>query len=286
LLLVFGITALLVALPDLAYHQAAFGHWLHSESSEWFLLSARNVGRSFFDILQQGLLRREELGYLAPFVAYGGWLLWRRHRRAAWVLLAGTLAVFLFHLLYAALRPRDLIAILPVFYLCAAYGLVSLWRWAAKRRSAVVALLLLVCMTFLFARSYRTLALPWREDVITFGHVRASQLEAFYRLRDLTPENAVVGSMLNSGAIELHAGRAAVHPTPWTEEELARWVEGLTAQGRPFYVLDDGEEMLAVIERLERRYAVQPVATLGLPYFAIGGGNLPRSARLYRIEHP
>jgi hypothetical protein len=94
----------------------------------------------------------------------------------------------------------------------------------------------------------------------------------------------VIGSMLNSGAIELHAGRAAVHPAPWTEDELARWVEGLLARGRVFYLLDDGEEMPAVIERLEKRYSVRPVDILGLPYFAIGGGNLPRSAQLYRVE--
>jgi hypothetical protein len=319
LLLSFGLVALLVALPDLAYHRAAFGGWFNSESSEWFLLSVRNVGSSSFGILKQGLLRREEIGYLAPFALYGGWLLWRRHRYAARVLFSGTLAVFLFHLFYAALRPRDLIAILPVLYLCAAYGFVALWRcvaagesvpepvlrpardrlWSAlgaegdaqngrhhRRDGVLSALLLIVCTTFLFARSYRTLVLPWREDVITFGHVRADQLQAFDRLRELTPQNAVIGSMLNSGAIELHARRAAVHPTPWTEEELHRWVEGLWAQGRPFYVLDDGEEMPSVIELLEGRYRVEPVATLGLPYFAIGGGNLPRPARLYRVERP
>jgi hypothetical protein len=286
LLLSFALVALLVALPDLAYHQVAFGGWLNSESSEWFLLSARNAGGTFWGILQQGLLRREEIGFLAPLALYGGWLLWRRQRRAAWVLFSGALAVFLFHLFYAALRPRDLIALLPLLYLCAAYGFIALWRRAQGQRTLLAALLLVCCTTLLLARSYRTLALPWREDVITFGHVRADQARAFSRLRELTPEQAVIGSMLNSGAIELHAGRAAVHPAPWTEEELHRWVEGLWARGRPFYVLDDGEEMAAVIERLEARYRVQPVATLGLPYFAIGGGNLPRSARLYQIEKP
>jgi hypothetical protein len=286
LLLSFALAALLVALPDLAYHRAVYGGWLNSESSEWFLLSARNVGSTFWGILQQGLLRREEIGFLAPFALYGGWLLWHRQRRAAWVLLSGTLAVFLFHLFYAALRPRDLIALLPLLYLCAAYGFVALWRRAQGQRTLLAALLLVCCTTLLFARSYRTLALPWREDVITFGHVRADQAREFSRLRELMPEQAVIGSMLNSGAIELHAGRAAVHPAPWTEEELYRWVEGLLSRGRPFYVLDDGEEMPALIERLEARYRVQPVATLGLPYFAIGGGNLPRSARLYQVEKP
>jgi hypothetical protein len=282
----FGLAALLVALPDLAYHRSAYGGWFNSESSEWFLLSVQNMGRSFFGITSQGLLRREEIGYLAPLALLGGWLLWRERRPAAAVLFSGTLAVFLFHLFYAALRPRDLIAILPVVYACAAYGLVVSWRWTCGRRSPLAALLLIFATTLLFARSYRTLALPWREDVITFGHVRAEQLAEFQRLRELTPEDAVVGSMLNSGAIELHAGRGAVHPAPWSEDELHRWVEGLAAQGRSFYVLDDGEEMPAVIERLERRYDLRPVATLGLPYFALGGGNLPRSARLYRVEVP
>jgi hypothetical protein len=250
------------------------------------LLSARYIGRSFWSILQQGLLRREETGYLLPLILYGAWRLWRSRRRVASVLLSGILAVFLFHLFYAALRPRDLIAILPVIYFCGAYGLVMLWRWAQRRRTALAALVVVVCTVFSFARSYRTLALPWRADAITFGHVRAGQLAGFQRLRQLMEEDAVVGSMLNSGAIELHAGRAAVHPTPWTDQELYRWVEALSAQNRPFYVLDDGEEMAGVLTLLERRYRVRPVATLGLPYFAIGGGNLPRNARLYRIEVP
>jgi hypothetical protein len=286
LLLAFGLVALIVALPDLAYHKAAFGGWLASESSEWFLISARNVCRSFFDVLLNGLLRREEIGYLTPLALLGGWLLTRRHRRAAGVLFAGLGGVFVFHLFYEALRPRDLIAILPVLYLCAGYGFVVAWQEARARRTLLVALFLLCCMVMLFARSTRTLALPVREDVITFGHVRADQLAAFQALHALTPEDAVVGSMLNSGAIELHAGREAVHPAPWSEEELARWVEGLLAEGRAFYVLDDGEEMPAVIERLEERYRVRHVATLGLPYFALGGGNLPHPAQLYEVEKP
>jgi hypothetical protein len=51
-------------------------------------------------------------------------------------------------------------------------------------------------------------------------------------------------------------------------------------------VLDDGEEMPSVIERLAGRYRVRHVATLNLPYFALGGGNLPGHARLYRVEEP
>jgi hypothetical protein len=126
--------------------------------------------------------------------------------------------------------------------------------------------------------------MPWREDVITFGHVSASQRQALEMLQAITPGDAVIGSMLNSGAIELHADRQAVHPAPWTEAELRTWVDALQSRERPFYVLDDGEEMLPVLERLRAHYVVRPIETLNLPYFALGGGNLPRSAVLYRVE--
>jgi hypothetical protein len=192
--------------------------------------------------------------------------------------------VFAFHLLYEALRPRDLIAILPLLYLCAAYGWVDAWRRLRRRGTPGAAALLVLLSVLLSARSTQVLSLPWRTGVTTFGHVPAAQAAEFRRLGELTPENAVVGSMLNSGAIELHAGRAAVHPTPWTDKELYAWTDALLAQGRPFYLLDDGEEMPPLIERMEPRYRLQPVATLGLPYFALGGGGLPRPARLYEVQ--
>jgi hypothetical protein len=89
--------------------------------------------------------------------------------------------------------------------------------------------------------------------------------------------------MLNGGAIELYAERQAFHPAPWTAEELTIWTDAHLSLGRPFYVLDDGEEMGRVLERLREVYDVQPVQVLDLPYFALGGGNLPRPARLYRV---
>ncbi|MBL7198668.1 MAG: glycosyltransferase family 39 protein [Anaerolineae bacterium] len=283
-LIAFGVAAFAVAVPDLAYHRQVFGSWLHTESTEWFLLSPGNMGRSFFAVLQQGILRREEVGFMTPFAVYGAWLLWREKRRPALVLASGFGAVLLFHLCYAALRPRDLIAILPVLYLCAAYGFVVAWRHGQGRRTVSSALWLTCCLVLLFARSYRTLALPWRDDVTTFGHISASQYRSFAALSDLLPDGAVVGSMLNGGAIELHSGRGAVHPAPWTEDELRLWVDGLLARGTPFYVLDDGEEMRPVLARLERDYALELIQTLDLPYFALGGGNLPLPARLYRVE--
>jgi hypothetical protein len=280
----FGAAALVVALPDLWYHHTVFGGWLRSESTEWFLIAGRNVARSATVVLQQGILRREELGFVAPWAAIGGLMLWKRERRAAAVLGAGLGGVLAFHLLYEALRPRDLIALFPILYLCAAYGLVVTWRWARRQRRLFGALVLICCAVLVGARSWRAVTAPWRDDVVTFGHVSASQRRALDALRLMTPEGAVVGSMLNGGAIELHAGRQAVHPVPWTDEELHTWTDALLARDRPFYVLDDGEEMAVVLARLRGRYDVRAVQTLDLPYFALGGGNLPRRARLYRVE--
>jgi hypothetical protein len=283
MLVAFGLGAVLPAIPDLLYHKLVYGGWLRSESTEWFLLSARNIGPALASILRYGLLRREELGFIAPMVVVGGVYLWRKHRPAMGILAAGTAGVFLFHLFYEALRPRDLIAVLPVFYFCAACGLVVAWRWMQAQKRGLPALLMICCALFLAARTHRTLAIPWRNDVVTFGHVSASQRHALSRLSEITPQDAVLGSMLNGGAIELYAGRQAVHPAPWTEDELYTWVDGLREEGRPFYVLDDGEEMTVVLSRLRARYEVNEVTALDLAYFAWGGGNLPRQAVLYRI---
>ncbi len=280
----FGVAAALVAWPDLVYHRTVFGGWLHPESSEGFLISWRNVWPSLVGVLRQGILRREELGFVIGFVLYGGWLLWRRHSYPASLLAAGVGGVLILHFAYAALRPRDLIAVLPPLYLCAAYGVAGVWRWLRRRRLLPAAVGILCCLVLLSARSYRTFSMPWRGDVITFGHVSADQYRAFLRLRELVPGNGVVGCMLNGGAVELHAGREAVHPAPWTQEELCAWVEGLRARGRPFYILDDGEEMAGVMASLGRCYRLVLVGKLNLPYFAIGGGNLPRPAFLYRVE--
>jgi len=283
MLVTFGLGAVIPAIPDLLYHKLVYGGWLHSESTEWFLLSVRNIGPALASILRYGLLRREEVGFIAPLAVWGGIYLWRRHRPAMSILAAGLAAVLLFHLFYEALRPRDLIAILPVFYFCAACGLVVAWRWMQAQNRALPALLMVCCALFLAARTHRTLAIPWRNDVVTFGHVSASQRDALSRLHKITPQDAVMGSMLNSGAIELYTGRQAVHPAPWTDQELAVFVDGLRDEGRSFYVLDDGEEMAVVLARVRARYEVSEVTTLDLAYFSLGGGSLPRQAVLYQV---
>jgi hypothetical protein len=283
LVLAFGFSALLMAIPDLVYHHFVFGHWLKTESTEWFLLGLNNIGRSFFGLFELGILRREELGFLLPFVLVGGRMLWRAHRQAAMILGSGLLAVLGFHLCYAALRPRDLIAMLPLLYLSAACGFVSIWTRLEQKTPILRACGIIFCLVFLFARSARSLELPWRDDVITFGYVNQSQACALNTLDDILEPNAVVASMLNSGAIELYADRMAVHPAPWTNDELARWITALESRDIVFYLLEDGEEMLPIVAHMKADNVLEHVTELDLPYFAYGGGNLPLQATLYRI---
>ncbi len=285
LLFSMGLVALLSAAPDLLYHKQVFGGWLKSESTEWFLLSPGNIGRSFLALLEQGLLRREELGFIIPFALGGCALLWKRHRNTAYILWSGFLAVFLFHLCYEAVRPRDLVALLPLLYLPAAYGLVYAGQYAARRKGKGAALISILLFVSLAARSYRSLEMPWRTDVITFGYLSAEQRQAFQELDDLLPQNAVVASMLNGGAIELYTGHKAFHPAPWTPEQCDRWIETLQAHGHAVYFLDDGEEMTPILRRLRTTWQIRMVRRLGLPYFARGGGNLPATATLYVVSN-
>ncbi len=283
LLAVFGLVTLVVILPDLFYHRLVFGDWLHPESTEGFLMSIRHIGNSFLTLLQHSLLRRAEWGFVLPCILYGSLKLWKNHRTATLIGGSGLLAVLVLHLCYAALRPRDLIAVFPLLALAAAWGCITWWvRWSS-RPGPTTALLVCTGLVLVAARSYDVLSIPWRNNVITFGHVHARQLEALRELERLTPEHAVIGSMLNGGAIELHAHRSTVHPTPWTADELRIWIDSLQKQNRPFYLLDDGEEMPPLLEQQRQIRSVQWIAQLDLPYFAHGGGNLPRQAQLYLL---
>jgi hypothetical protein len=143
---------------------------------------------------------------------------------------------------------------------------------------------LVCCATFLSARSYHALIMPWQDGSATFGHINVDQRRGLETLRAVTPDDAVVASMLNGGAIELYAQRSVVRPASWTEEELGVWVDALATQGRPFYVLDDGEEMAPVLARLRSTYRLCRVQSLNLPYFAHGGGAIARAAELHRVE--
>jgi len=120
-----GLAALFVALPDLWYHHVVFGNWLTPESTELNLFSIASVGDTIAG-LNANLLAAREFGWLVPFIVYGAYRL-ARDKRVEFVALAIWVLVLLgFHLLYPALRPRDLLSEFPPLVVVIAYGIVAL----------------------------------------------------------------------------------------------------------------------------------------------------------------
>jgi hypothetical protein len=286
-LLVFAAAALVAALPDLAYHARAFGSPWVTESPEWFLLGPRYIGAAWARLWEDGLWRRNELGYLWPLVLLGvaAQARSRREQSDAWILLAGFAGVLLLHLCYAALRLRDLIGLFPWLALWTGRGAAALWGWARQgaqptaRRAAVLLLLL----ALLAARSMATLGLPLRPHVETFGYLSAEQRAGFEQLAALLPPQAVVGASLNAGAISRYSGRETVRPAVWTPDEFDRFVAALAATGRPLYLVADGEEIAAWLPTVAARYALTCQGSVALPLYGRGGQALEGQATLYLL---
>jgi len=287
--------AWLAAAPVLAYHWAVFGSPFVTGSDELAHFSPARLPETAGRTLG-ALGHYREFGLLVPSLAVGLLAAARRSRRALVVALLAFVVLFGFHALYAYLRLRDLLFLFPFLSWLAALGIVTAARaayWAARRSSrprAWAALrvglvgALSVCLVL---RAMETLAMPANRGFAAFGHLTAAQRASFDRLRQLTPEDAVIGASLNSGAVELHAGRSAFRPAGWTAEALVRFVDALRAAGRPVFVLDDGEAMGEALRVLRARYGLVEVARLDVPYYdAIGGGSRNQRAPLYRLSLP
>ncbi len=284
---VFGIVALLLALPDLAYHQAVFGSPWTAESPEWHLISWRYIPDMLMAMARNGAFRRPEFGYLWPLILLG---LWRQSaarstRRWAWVLVAGFLPTLLFNLAYSALRYRDLISILPWIAIWAGWGAAQLWDDALQRssstaRAAVLGLVLLL----LSARTAPTLDLrTWQQPRI-FGYVSHTHRQEFDRLADALPPGAVVATGLGSGAVARYTGHDTMRPYYWTDAEFQRILSAAQLQGRPVYLLDDGEEMEVVLQRGRETLSLQTLDRFDLPTYGLGGEDYDRPAVLYAID--
>ena len=289
-LLTFSGVALLGALPDLLYHAAVFGSPWISESREWYLLSWRNILPTLQDMMQDGWFRRAEFGYLWPFIILGIWWQWRARAERPQAAMMGLsfLGILLFQLCYSALRFRDLISLFPWLGLWAGLGIAGLWSRVdnmvgTEGRRTLVLLLVLMALS---VRTAGTLTLPWAQEVRTFGYVLASEREGYAELGRMVSAEAVVGTGLNSGAIERYAGRETVRPASWSDQEFARFVDELAEEERPFYLLDDGQEMERFLPRLRGRFLLHPLGEFELPTFGLGGQDYERSARLYALEKP
>jgi hypothetical protein len=121
-LVLAGASAGLAALPVLWYHQVAFGSPFGVGSGELPLLGWQHVPATLARVSGE-LLQATEFLWLIPFAAWGAYRLWRNSREASLVLSTWLLVIVSFHLLYQALRLRDLLSIFPVLALITGVGM-------------------------------------------------------------------------------------------------------------------------------------------------------------------
>jgi hypothetical protein len=283
----FGLVSLVVATPDLLYHQYVFGHFWTPESSELHLFSLAAIPATA-RLMGERLLSGYEFGYLAPVLGYGAYRMWKKKRVQFLVLLAAALGILLVQLPYEALRVRDLLSLFPVLFVWVAYGTVDLFRrvqvrseGAGYRRQLAGVLALLVLLLLPGWRTWNILPRPWGSYRASFGYVSAEERRAFELVAQYTTASSVVGSSLNSGPIDLYAKREAFRPAFWTEGELAEFIEHMFDEGTAVYILDDGEALRTTLDYARARYEVVPLARIPVPVF----GDPDRvSGVLYQIK--
>lgn len=283
-LVLAGLVSLLVALPDLWYHQVVFGNWLTPESTELNLFTLASVGDTFIG-LSANLLAAREFGWLVPFIVYGAYRLARDKRIEFIAILAWVLVLLGFHLFYPALRLRDLLPEFPALVIVIAYGIVAfiagLSRDVAGWRRWIAAIGLIGTIFLLLIRIWNVLPIPFGEPQRSFGYLTAEQRAAFERIASLTPSRAVIGSTLNTGAIDLYARRETFLPTMWSAQEQDTFFDAMWSEGRAVYLLDDSVGMTMLRHQLEARYTLRHVETLNVPLGGVFPGDT--SSALWRI---
>jgi len=292
LLAVFGISALLAALPDLLYHRWVMGNWLRPES-----LELRHFGWGFvgmmFSRMARDLVSAREFLYLAPMVVYGAWRQWQCQREKSVLLGSWMVAVVVVHLPYEALRLRDLLSIFPVLCWWAAFGMVGLWpsvrrllqRVQALRNSQYVKGFCygMVVTGLLLLRSRQILLLARASDIDAFGHLNGYQRAGFALIGQDTDPAGLIGASLNSGSIELHGERTTFRPAVWSRDEMYTFVDHMLAQGQSVYLLQDGLEMRAPLAAARARYDLQLLGRYDIPFYHTGGGSSGALVPLYRL---
>ncbi|MCX7840575.1 MAG: hypothetical protein N2559_14145, partial [Anaerolineae bacterium] len=279
-----GLAALVVALPDLWYHHIIFGHYLIPESRELDLFSIASLAKTLGAFITD-LLAAREFGWLVPFIVYGAYRLARDQRIAFIALAVWVLVLFGFHWLYPALRLRDLLPQFPPLVIVSAWGIVAfvtrLWRDVTSWRAWLAATGLIVTFFVLLIRVWNVIPIPFGEPQRSFGYLTFEQRAAFEHLAALTPPRAVIGSTLNSGAIELYARRETFLPTLWSAREQDIFFEAMFREGRAIYFLDDSAAMTTLRHQLAERYTLRQISALDVPLW----GSLPgdTSSALWEI---
>jgi hypothetical protein len=282
-LVVAGFAALLVALPDLWYHQVVFGNWLTPESRELDLFALATLAETA-SVFNAGLFAAREFGWLLPFLLFGAYRLARAQRVAFAALALWVIVLIGFHLLYPALRLRDLLPEFPPLAIIAAYGVVALLRalWTRFVLSSPLALLrvnsvrnlvaasgFIATLFLLLMRVWNVLSIPFGAPQNSYGYLTAAQRAAFDQIAARTPPNAVIGATLNTGAIDLYARRATFRPGDWSSAEHVIFVDAMLRANRRVFLLDDG----AAHRELARRFTLQPIAVLKVPLSSVANGT-------------
>lgn len=285
-LVLSGSAAFVVALPDLWYHRLYLGGWLTPESHEMALFGVSSIATSV-SALGARFFAGNEFGYLAILLLYGVARAGRDNSGRFMVLAVWLLVLAGFHILYEAVKLRDLLPEYPAVVLLTAYGMASLARdfrnWAGqgtvRRGVAAIAIYLVLLMPAM--RDRITIMRPLQPAKVTFGYVTAEQRESFDRIAALTTANSVIGSTMNDGAIDMYARRDTFRPGGWNADERGRFLQLLLAGNRPVYLLDDGTETSAARLELETSYTLQRIAVLDVPLFGNVAGT---PGALYQIR--
>jgi hypothetical protein len=299
----FGIGALLAALPVLVYHASAFGSPFNTGSEELSNFSLARLPETLARITSE-LASPREFGLLIPLIVIALAAMWRSERRALLTLVFYFVPLFVLHIAYAYLRLRDILSLFPVLSLLAAYGAVWLvmnlrnvsarvlrqppvgraYARITRLLPAIAGAMVLVLLCFvLVLRSIDTLALPVTHGFDAFGYLVREQRASFTRLGELTPANAAIGCSLNSGAVDLYAGRLTFRPGRWNAEDAAKFVRALRSENTPVYILEDGAEVTPVVESLRGEFSLDEVARLDMPFYFKGSGSENRKVALYRV---
>ncbi|MGB8648420.1 MAG: glycosyltransferase family 39 protein [Anaerolineae bacterium] len=283
-LLLSAAAALFVALPDLWYHQAYLGGWLHPESEELALFSLKAIGDTA-NSLYQTAFAANEFGWLLPLLIYG-MVQFARRMRIEFAALALWLGLSLaLHLPYTALRLRDLLPELPIVALFVSYGLVDLCHKIVRARrlagQLVGGMVLITLIELCLLRVWNTVPSAWQPPQPIFGYMTQGQRAAFHQLAALTPPGAMIGATLNSGAIELYAQRDSFRPDGWTNAEREQFLQ-VMFKPPAVYLLEDSRALDPVLDELRQHYLVHQVTILDVPLFGDGPPAAPGA--LWKIE--
>lgn len=283
-LVVTGIAALAVALPDLWYHQTYLGNWLHPESEELALFSLGAVPATLGTLAQSAFVGAE-FGWLPPFLVLGMVLYTRHQKITGSALLLWLGAALAIHLPYAALRLRDLIPEFPIAAFYIAYGgaaaVTALWRRERSRTSLAAALLIFLAFELSLVRVWNILPRATQPALPIFGTMTESQRISFNLLAQALPPNALVGASLNSGAIDLYSKRGAFRPADWSSQQLREFISLAYAHNYAIYLLQDSAAMTPIVDDLRRTHQVERVTTLDIPLF--GSDPVSNAGALWRI---